>query len=281
MILIQQKNIVKQQACYPGKELEMKPPTKADNHNAQVKGKLSNKVALITAGETELTSAVALAFAKEGADIALVYLNTNEGAKNTQQKVEEQGRSCLVMNGDLADEEFCQQVVQQTIDKFGKLDILVNNAVEQNRQDSPENMSAEELEHKLQANMCPMFYMTQAALPYLKEGSTIINTTSVTADKGNEQVPNASSAKGAIMTFTRSLSNSLEDKGIRVNGVAPGPVWSMVVPSNLPVNEVEDFAAQMEMNRAALLEEIAPSFVLLASDDAHYMAGQIVFMQGI
>lgn len=281
MILIQQKNIVKQQARYPGKELEMKPPTKADNHNAQVKGKLSNKVALITAGETELTSAVALAFAKEGADIALVYLNTNEGAKNTQQKVEEQGRSCLVMNGDLADEEFCQQVVQQTIDKFGKLDILVNNAVEQNRQDSPENMSTEELEHKLQANMCPMFYMTQAALPYLKEGSTIINTTSVTADKGNEQVPNASSAKGAIMTFTRSLSNSLEDKGIRVNGVAPGPVWSMVVPSNLPVNEVEDFAAQMEMNRTALLEEIAPSFVLLASDDAHYMAGQIVFMQGI
>lgn len=281
MILIQQKNIVKQQARYPGKELEMKPPTKADNHNAQVKGKLSNKVALITAGETELTSAVALAFAKEGADIALVYLNTNEGAKNTQQKVEEQGRSCLVMNGDLADEEFCQQVVQQTIDKFGKLDILVNNAVEQNRQDSPENISTEELEHKLQANMCPMFYMTQAALPYLKEGSTIINTTSVTADKGNEQVPNASSAKGAIMTFTRSLSNSLEDKGIRVNGVAPGPVWSMVVPSNLPVNEVEDFAAQMEMNRTALLEEIAPSFVLLASDDAHYMAGQIVFMQGI
>lgn len=281
MILIQQKNIVKQQARYPGKELEMKPPTKADNHNAQVKGKLSNKVALITAGETELTSAVALAFAKEGADIALVYLNTNEDVKNTQQKVEEQGRSCLVMNGDLADEEFCQQVVQQTIDKFGKLDILVNNAVEQNRQDSPENMSAEELEHKLQANMCPMFYMTQAALPYLKEGSTIINTTSVTADKGNEQVPNASSAKGAIMTFTRSLSNSLEDKGIRVNGVAPGPVWSMVVPSNLPVNEVEDFAAQMEMNRAALLDEIAPSFVLLASDDAHYMAGQIVFMQGI
>ncbi len=281
MILIQQKNIVKQQARYPGKELEMKPPTKADNHNAQVKGKLSNKVALITAGETELTSAVALAFAKEGADIALVYLNTNKDAKNTQQKVEEQGRSCLVMNGDLADEEFCQQVVQQTIDKFGKLDILVNNAVEQNRQDSPENMSAEELEHKLQANMCPMFYMTQAALPYLKEGSTIINTTSVTADKGNEQVPNASSAKGAIMTFTRSLSNSLEDKGIRVNGVAPGPVWSMLVPSNLPVNEVEDFAAQMEMNRAALLDEIAPSFVLLASDDAHYMAGQIVFMQGI
>ena len=281
MILIQQKNIVKQQARYPGKELEMKPPTKADNHNAQVKGKLSNKVALITAGETELTSAVALAFAKEGADIALVYLNTNEDVKNTQQKVEEQGRSCLVMNGDIADEEFCQQVVQQTIDKFGKLDILVNNAVEQNRQDSPENMSTEELEHKLQANMCPMFYMTQAALPYLKEGSTIINTTSVTADKGNEQVPNASSAKGAIMTFTRSLSNSLEDKGIRVNGVAPGPVWSMVVPSNLPANEVEDFAAQMEMNRAALLEEIAPSFVLLASDDAHYMAGQIVFMQGI
>ncbi|MFB8788775.1 MAG: SDR family oxidoreductase [Potamolinea sp.] len=281
MLLIQQKNIVKQQARYPGREMEMTPPTKADNQNAQVKGKLSNKVALITAGETELTHAVALAFAKEGADIALVYLNTSEDAKNTQQKVEGQGRSCLVMNGDLADEEFCQQVVQQTIDKFGKLDILVNNAVEQNRQDSAENMSAEELEDKLQANMCPMFYMTQAALPYLKEGSTIINTTSVTADKGNEQVPNASSAKGAIMTFTRSLSNSLEDKGIRVNGVAPGPVWSMVVPSNLPVNEVEDFAAQMEMNRAALLEEIAPSFVLLASDDAHYMAGQIVFMQGI
>lgn len=281
MLLVQQKNIVKQQARYPGRELKMMPPTQADSHNAQVQGKLANKVALITAGETGLTRAVAIAFAKEGADIVLVYLNNSEDANTIQQFVEEQGRSCLVMNGNLADEKFCQQVVKQTIEKFGKLDILVNNAVEQNLQESSENMSAEELEDNLQANMCPMFYMTQAALPYLKEGSTIINTTSVTTDKANEQWPNASSTKGAIMTFTRSLSNSLEDKGIRVNGVAPGPVWSLVVPSNLPTNEVEDFAAQMEMNRAALLEEIAPSFVLLASDDSHYMAGQIVFMQGI
>lgn len=281
MLLIQQRNILKQQTRYPGRELNMTPPTKSDNHNAQVQGKLCNKVALITAGETELTRAVALAFAKEGADIALVYPKKSESATNIQKMVEEQNRSCLVINGDLAEEKFCQQVVQQTIDTFGKLDILVNNAVEQNRQDNPEEMSPEELEHNLQANMCPMFYMTQAALPYLQEGSTIINTTSVTVADPNENLPNASSTKGAIMTFTRSLSNSLEDKGIRVNGVAPGPVWSLVVPSNLPANELEDFTAQLEINRAALLEEIAPSFVLLASDDSNYMAGQIVFMQGI
>jgi NAD(P)-dependent dehydrogenase (short-subunit alcohol dehydrogenase family) len=281
MLLVKQKNIVKQEARYSGRELKMIPPIQNDSHNAQVQGKLSNKVALITAGETGLTRAVALAFAKEGANIALVYLNQSEDANNIQQLVEKYGRSCLVMYGNLADEKFCQQVVQQTLKKFGKLDILVNNAVEQNRQNASENMSTEELEDNLQANMCPMFYMTQAALPYLKEGSTIINTTSVTPQGGNEQLSNSSSTKRAIMTFTRSLSNSLEDKGIRVNGVAPGPVWSLVVPSNLPANEVEDFAAQMESNRAALLEEIAPSFVLLASDDTHYMAGQIIFMQGI
>jgi NAD(P)-dependent dehydrogenase (short-subunit alcohol dehydrogenase family) len=252
-----------------------------DTLTAQKSGKLCNKVALIVGGDSGIGRAVAIAFAKEEADIAIIYRNASEEAKKTQTMVEEEGRSCLLIGGDVEDEQFCQQAVQKAIDQFGKIDILVNNAAEQQSSKSPENISIDELERTLQSNLCPMFFMTNAALSYLKEGSTIINTTSVTASQGNQQSLNYTSNKGAILTFTRSLSQSLQDKGIRVNGVAPGPVWTMLVPSNLSADKVKSIGDQMPMGVESHPEEIAQSVVFLASEEASYMAGQVLFTQSI
>ena len=241
-------------------------------------GKLRNKVALIVGGDKGLGRAIASAFAKEEADIAIIYRNAHEDAEKTKQLVEQEGRSCLLIAGEVGDEQFCQQAVKQTIEQLGKIDILVNNAAEQQTQESSENINTQELESTLQSNLCAMFYMTNAALPYLTEGSTIINTTSVTSSHSNEL--NYTSSKGAIVTFTRSLSQSLGDKGIRVNGVAPGPVWTMLVPSNLPADQVKAMGDQMP-GGASNPEEIAQSVVFLASEDASYMAGQVLFTQGM
>lgn len=252
-----------------------------DKSAAQGSGKLCNQVALIVGGDSGIGRAVAIAFAKEEADIAIIYRNTSEDAKKTQTMVEEEGRSCLLIGGDVEDEQFCQQAVKKAIEQFGKIDILVNNAAEQQSSKSPENITIDELERNLQSNLCPMFYMTNAALPYLKEGSTIINTTSVTASQGKEQSLNYTSSKGAILTFTRSLSQSLQDKGIRVNGVAPGPVWTMLVPSNLSAEKVKSIGDKMSMEVENHPEEIAQSVVFLASEDASYMAGQVLFTQSM
>lgn len=281
MRLGHQQRPAQQQEHPPDSETQMKPPLKADHLKYQGSGKLLNKVALISGGNSGLGRAVAIAFAKEGADIAIVYLDDHENAAQTRQMVEEEGCTCLSLFGDVANETFCQQAVQQTIDNFGKLDVLVNNATEQHPQERMENISTQELESPLDTNICAMFYMTNAALPYLKEGSTIINTTSVSAYKGNEKSLDYSSTKGAIMTFTRSLSQSLEDKGIRVNGVAPGPLWTLLVPSNLPSAEVHDFGNQLSRGDAGNPEEIVPSFVFLASDESSYMAGQVVFTRSL
>ncbi|HAA26999.1 MAG TPA: NAD(P)-dependent oxidoreductase [Cyanobacteria bacterium UBA8553] len=280
MTFAQQQRSAQQQELSPGSESEKIGQPKADDLKAQGSGKLCNKVALITGGDSSIGRAVAIAFAKEGADVAIVYRNESQEAKTTKQMVEQQGRSCLAISGDVGDEEFCQQAVQQTIDQLGKLDVLVNNAVEQDSSEDVKDISTQQLESNLQTNLCPMFYMTNAALPYLCEGSTIINTTSVTVGKGNEQLPDSSANRGAIMTFTRSLSQSLEDKGIRVNGVAPGPVWTLLVPSTATAEKVEEFGKQVPTGDN-LPEEIAPSFVFLASDEASYMAGQIVFTRSM
>ncbi len=277
----QQQRPAQQQEPCPGRESEKIAQPKTDDFKAQGSGKLRDKVALITGGDSGIGRAVAIAFAKEGADVAIVYRNESQEAEKTKQMVEQEGCSCLTIAGNVGDEDFCQQAVQQTISKFGKLDVLVNNAAQQDAQESVKEINTEELESALQTNLCPMFYMTNAALPYLQEGSTIINTTSVTAYKGNEQLPDSSANRGAIMTFTRSLSQSLEDKGIRVNGVAPGPVWTLLVPSTVPADKVEEFGKQVPMGQDNLPEEIAPSFVFLASDEASYMAGQIVFTQSM
>lgn len=238
--------------------------------------KLLNKIALITAGDSDLGSAVAIAFAKAGADVAITYLHNREAAEQTQKIVEQAGRSCLIIVGDVRDEVFCQQAVQQTVDRFKKLDILVNNAVQMPHLELPND---EQLEDDLDSNICAMFYMTNAAEPYLKEGSVIINTTSVTSYQGNDPLLGYSASKGAIMTFTRSSSPSLQEKGIRVNGVAPGPVWTLQVASAVSPDKVEEFGNQLPKGKIIEPEEVAASFVFLASDESAYMAGQILFTQ--
>jgi NAD(P)-dependent dehydrogenase (short-subunit alcohol dehydrogenase family) len=264
----------------PGLESEMTPRPQAEDPTYQGSGKLRDKIALITGGDSGIGRAVAIAFAKEGADVAIAYLNEHDDAKETKQKVEQEGRRCVAIAGDIGDESFCQQAVQQTVDELGKLDILVNNAAEQHPQDSIEKISAEQLERTFRTNIFSMFYLTKAVLPHLQAGSAIINTTSVTAYKGSPQLLDYSSTKGAIVAFTRSLSQSLIEKGIRVNGVAPGPIWTPLIPATFPEEKVESFGAQVPMQRAGQPEEIAPSYVFLASDDASYMAGQILHPNG-
>ncbi|MBD2336418.1 SDR family oxidoreductase [Calothrix sp. FACHB-156] len=269
-----------QQQQPPGKESEMQPKPKADDAKYQGSGKLKDKVALITGGDSGIGRAVAIAFAKEGADVAIVYLNEHDDAKETKHLVEQQGRRAVAIAGDIGDENFCQHTVQQTIDEFGKLDILVNNAAEQHPQESIEDITKEQLERTFRTNIFSMFFLTKAALKHLQEGSTIINTTSVTAYKGNPQLLDYSSTKGAIVAFTRSLSKNLVEKGIRVNAVAPGPIWTPLIPSTFPEEKVENFGKQVPMKRSGQPEEVAPSYVFLASDDSSYMSGQVLHPNG-
>lgn len=264
----------------PGREADMMPKSQADDSNYRGSGKLEGKVALITGGDSGIGRAVAIVYAKEGADVVVVYLNEHEDAQETQRRVEQLGRRCITISGDIGSEEFCQQIIDQTVKAFGHLDILVNNAAEQHPQESIENISAEQLERTFRTNIFSMFFLTKAALPHLKEGSAIINTTSVTAYKGSPQLLDYASTKGAIVAFTRSLSQSLVEKGIRVNGVAPGPIWTPLIPSTFPEEKVKSFGAQVPMQRAGQPEEVAPSYVFLASDDSSYMSGQILHPNG-
>lgn len=264
----------------PGVESEMNPQPQFDDSKYQGSGKLRDKVALITGGDSGIGRAVSVFYAKEGADVAIVYLNEHDDAQKTKQRVEQEGRRCITIAGDIGDEKFCQEAIQKTVNEFGKLDILINNAAEQHPQQSIEDISAEQLERTFRTNIFSMFYMTKAALKHLKEGSAIINTTSVTAYKGNQQLLDYSSTKGAIVAFTRSLAQSLVEKGIRVNGVAPGPIWTPLIPATFPADKVATFGQQVPMQRAGQPEEIAPSYVFLASDDSSYMSGQILHPNG-
>jgi NAD(P)-dependent dehydrogenase (short-subunit alcohol dehydrogenase family) len=276
----QQQQPPQHQDQQPGLESEMTPKPQAEDPQYKGSGKLQGKVAFITGGDSGIGRAVAIAFAKEGADVALGYLNEHEDAKETQNRVKELGRNCISIAGDIGDETFCKSAVQQVVDTFGHLDILVNNAAEQHPQESIENISAEQLERTFRTNIFSMFYLTKATLPHLKEGSSIINTTSVTAYQGNPQLLDYSSTKGAIVAFTRSLSKSLVEKGIRVNGVAPGPIWTPLIPATFPEEKVESFGAQVPMKRAGQPEEVASCYVFLASHDASYMSGQILHPNG-
>jgi NAD(P)-dependent dehydrogenase (short-subunit alcohol dehydrogenase family) len=219
-------------------------------------------------------------FAQEGADVALVYLNEHDDATETKRRVEATGRRCATFAGDIGQEAFCREVVERTVAALGQLDILVNNAAEQHPQDSLAKISAEQLERTFRTNIFSYFYMSKAALPHLHAGSAIINTTSVTAYKGSPQLLDYSATKGAIVAFTRSLSQALVGQGIRVNGVAPGPIWTPLIPSTFSEEKVESFGANVPMQRAGQPEEVAPCYVFLASDDASYMAGQILHPNG-
>jgi NAD(P)-dependent dehydrogenase (short-subunit alcohol dehydrogenase family) len=264
----------------PGSEAQMTPKPQSDDSKYRGSGKLEDKVALITGADSGIGRAVAIAYAKEGADVAILYLNEHDDAKETKHLVEKYGGRALTIAGDIGSESFCQQAVQQVVGEFGKLDILVNNAAEQHPQESIENITEEQLERTFRTNIFSMFFMTKAALKHLHEGSTIINTTSVTAYKGNPQLLDYSSTKGAIVAFTRSLSQSLLEKGIRVNGVAPGPIWTPLIPATFPEDKVASFGKQVPMQRAGQPEEVAPSYVFLASDDSSYISGQVLHPNG-
>lgn len=263
----------------PGVESEMTPrPAQAPRHPGS--GRLRGKVALITGGDSGIGRAVAVALAREETDVCIVYLNEHDDAKETQRLVEKEGRRCLALAGDVGDEHFCHEAVARTVRELGRLDVLVNNAAEQHPQDSLENITAAQLERTFRTNIFSYFYMGKAALPHLKEGSAIINTTSVTAYKGSPQLLDYSSTKGAIVAFTRSLSQALAAKQIRVNAVAPGPIWTPLIPSTFPAEKVETFGADVPLKRVGQPDEVAPSYVFLASDDASYMTGQVLHPNG-
>jgi len=264
----------------PGREHKMKPRPKAEDEKHRGSGKLRGKVAIITGGDSGIGRAVAIAFAKEGAKISIVYLEERKDANETRRLVEEHGGKCLLVEGDVGQEQFCRKAVAQTVEEFGRLDVVVNNAAEQHPQESIEKITEKQLERTFRTNIFSFFFMVKAAMKHLKKGAVIINTGSVTAYKGSAHLLDYSSTKGAITSFTRSLSEALADKCIRVNAVAPGPVWTPLIPSTFPAEEVETFGSDVPLGRAGQPEEIAPSYVFLASDDSSYMTGQILHPNG-
>jgi NAD(P)-dependent dehydrogenase (short-subunit alcohol dehydrogenase family) len=268
------------QGQQPGRESEMTPKPDAVKESRPGSGRLKGKVALITGADSGIGRAVAVLFAREGADIAIAYLNEHGDAQESKRLVEAEGRRCITHAGDIGDEGFCQQLVQRTVQEFGKLDILVNNAAEQHPQKNLTDITAQQLERTFRTNIFGMFFLTKAALPHLQKGSAIVNTTSVTAYRGSPQLLDYSSTKGAIVAFTRSLSINLAEKGIRVNGVAPGPIWTPLIPSTFPEEKVESFGADVPLGRPGQPEEVAPAFLFLASDDASYITGQVIHPNG-
>lgn len=264
----------------PGMEYKMTPRPEAEDASYRGSGKLSGKVALITGGDSGIGRAVAIAYAREGADIAVVYLNEHRDAGETKTQVEEEGRTCLLIAGDIGDEEFCRSAVRQTVESLKRLDILVNNAAVQYPQGSITDITADQLQKTFQTNIFAMFYLVKAALPHLQKGSAIINTTSVTAYRGSPKLLDYSSTKGAIVSFTRSLAQALVEQGIRVNAVAPGPIWTPLIPATFPADKVSKFGSDVPMGRAGQPEEVAPSFVFLASDDSSYITGQVLHPNG-
>lgn len=264
----------------PGLETEMNPKPISIGPNYQASGKLANKVAIITGGDSGIGKSVAIYFAKEGADIAIVYLKEIADAEDTKKLVEAEGRKCLLFSGDIGFEDFCKEIVKKTIDEFGKINILVNNAAEQHPQNSLLNITSTQLEKTFRTNIFSYFYMTKMVLPYLQKGAVIINTSSITAYEGNEQLLDYSATKGAIVTFTRSLAKSLAPQGIRVNGVAPGPIWTPLIPSTFSPEQVASFGTDTAFGRAGQPYELAPAYVFLASDDASYISGQMIHVNG-
>lgn len=267
-----------QQQEKPGIEEQMTPKPVAER--PEKKNKLEGKVALITGGDSGIGRAVSILFAQEGADIAIVYLNEHQDAEHVRKSVEEHGRRCLLLPGNIREEGFCKMAIDQTIKELGKLDILINNAATQSPQKSLEDISTDQLYETFETNIFSMFWLTKFALPHLKEGSSIINTTSVTAYRGSKELLDYSSTKGAIVSFTRSLSASLAEKKIRVNAVAPGPIWTPLIVSTFEGEKVATFGTDVPMKRAGEPVEVATSYLFLASDDGSYFTGQVLHPNG-
>lgn len=264
----------------PGRQAPMTPQPGSEDREYRGSGKLEGKVALITGGDSGIGRAVAIAFAREGADVAIVYLSEHEDAETTRREVEQEGRRCIAIGGDVGDEQFCRHAVQQAVRELGHLDVLVNNAAEQHVKDSIHAISEEQLLRTFRTNVFALFFMVKAALEHLGEGSAIVNTTSVTAYRGSSHLMDYAASKGAIVAFTRSLSANLVSKGIRVNAVAPGPIWTPLIPATFPEEHVAKFGSDVPMERAGEPSEVAPSYVFLASDDSSYMTGQVLHPNG-
>jgi len=268
------------QRTQPGRETLMKPKPRFDEPDRRGSDKLRGKVGLITGGDSGIGRAVAVAFAKEGADVAILYLNEHEDARETQRIVREHGRRCVAIAGDVGNEAFCEDAVRRVVAQLGRLDLLVNNAAEQHPQEGIESITAEQLERTFRTNIFSYFFMTKAALPHLHEGSAVVNTTSVTAYRGSAHLLDYAATKGAIVAFTRSLAQALAERKIRVNAVAPGPIWTPLIPASFPASKVKTFGSDVPLGRAGEPSEVAPSFVFLACNDSSYMTGQVLHPNG-
>ncbi|PNY79516.1 SDR family oxidoreductase [Deinococcus koreensis] len=264
----------------PGSEAQMSMAPVVIREGYRGSGKLEGKVALITGGDSGIGRAVAVHFAREGADVAILYLDEHQDAQDTLKMVQAEGRRGLLIAGDIGDVEFCRDAVARTVRELGGLNILVNNAAEQHPQDTISEITPEQLERTFRTNIFAMFYLVQAATPHLQRGDAIINTTSVTAYKGSPQLLDYSSTKGAIVAFTRSLSGNLAEQGIRVNAVAPGPIWTPLIPSTFDAERVQAHGENTPLERVGQPSEVAPSYVFLASEDSTYITGQVLHPNG-
>lgn len=264
----------------PGKESKMQPQPIYDNTDFKGFSRLKGKTAVITGGDSGIGRAVAVAFAKEGCNVVIVYNIADDDANETKKTIESYNGSALLLKANIKDSTVCKQIIEKTINNFGGIDILVNNAAEQHPQTNLEDITDEQLENTFKTNIFSMFYLTRAALPYLKEGSIIINTSSVTAFSGSKDLIDYSSTKGAVTSFTRSLSANLADKKIRVNQVAPGPIWTPLIPSTFDKEKVDTFGQDTPLKRPGQPVELAEVYVFLASDGSTYMTGQTIHVNG-
>lgn len=267
-----------QKQSQPGREHKMRPEPEIIRKTYRGSGKLDGKVALITGGDSGIGRSVAVHFAREGAAVAIVYLEEARDAEETKKMVENEGQKCLLLEGDVRTEKFCRSAVARCVQTLGRLNILVNNAAVQFPKNHLKDISADQLKTTFETNIYPYFYMTTEALKHLNENDRIINTSSVTAYRGSEHLVDYSSTKGAIVSFTRSLSKMLAPKKIRVNGVAPGPIWTPLIPATF--DDVSDFGKDTPLGRAGQPSEVAPAFVFLASDDSSYVTGQFIHVNG-
>ncbi|HEX2549902.1 MAG TPA: SDR family oxidoreductase [Gammaproteobacteria bacterium] len=273
-------SLAKKQVTQPGLEAKMDPKPFIIDKSYRGSEKLKNKVAIVTGGDSGIGHSVAIYFAKEGADVAVIYLNEHKDAKLVKKQIENIGRQCLLISGDLKNESFCKNAVKKIKNHFGKIHILVNNAGEQHTQKNIRDISAVQMKKTFETNIFSYFYMIKAVLPFFKKGAVIINTASVTSYKGSDHLIDYSATKGAIVTLTRSLSESLIKKGIRVNGVAPGPIWTPLIDASFTKSEIKKFGKNVPMKRPGQPREVAPCYVFLASDDSSYMSGQILHPNG-